>query len=70
MDTESTPNTAARASRAENLLTIGCRRRNASQKSEKKNESAWSRPNLMKLRGYEFEEIVPWDQIIKGMQDG
>lgn len=30
----------------------------------------WERPNLMKLRGYEFEEIVPWRDIIEGMKRG
>lgn len=35
---------------------------------ERENESTWSRPNLMKLRGYEFEEIVPWRQLIDSMK--
>jgi hypothetical protein len=37
---------------------------------ERENESTWSRPNLMKLRGYEFEEIVPWGELIEEMQTG
>lgn len=37
---------------------------------ERENESTWTRPNLMKLRGYEFEEIVPWGELIEGMKRG
>ena len=28
------------------------------------------RPNLVKLRGYEFEETVPWVEIIESMEQG
>jgi hypothetical protein len=28
-----------------------------------------TRPNLVKLRGYEFEEIVPWEEIIESQQN-
>lgn len=29
-----------------------------------------NRPNLVKLRGYEFETVVPWDEIIEAMGEG
>lgn len=29
-----------------------------------------STPNLVTLRGYEFEEIVPWGELIEEMQTG
>jgi hypothetical protein len=28
------------------------------------------RPNRVKLRGYEFEQVVPWAEIIGEMQTG
>jgi len=33
-------------------------------------ERTWCRPNLVKIRGYEFEEIVPWDKLIEDMKWG
>lgn len=39
----------------------------AQQRAEE-DEVGWSRPNLLKLRGYEFEEVVPWKALIEKMR--
>lgn len=40
----------------------------AQRREEKGKQLNWSRPNLVKLRGYEFEEVVPWAEIIDSME--